>query len=280
MNMKKVISFSIWGNSLHYVMGAILNADIAEKEWQDWICRFYISPNVPKEAIDELRKRDNVEVVEMEQDESWNGMFWRFFAASDPDVDVAIFRDTDSRLNVRDKAAVDEWLESDKDVHIIRDMCQHGWVICGGAWGVRGGVLKDIKHKIENFEIKKQQRFNKHGIDQMFLQYEIYSNLIDKIYVHDDWFPHQFPHEEKHSMPIPRLRGEGWWHKEIPEWHCGFEFEKGDGHWFRDETCKNPECCLPCPGCGEYHDNEFVGKQVYVNKDNIKKYEHLQKVLK
>ena len=273
MMNKKVISFSIWGDSFHYVLGAILNADIAEKDWPDWICRFYISPNVPKEAVDELSKRDNVEIVLMERDESWNGMFWRFFAASDPEVDVAIFRDTDSRLNPRDKAAVDEWLNSppEKKVHIIRDNCQHGWVICGGAWGVRGGILKDIKNKINNFELKEQERFNKHGIDQMFLQYEVYQSLINNLYVHDDWFPNQFTFEEKHPMPIPRLRGEGWWNKEIPEWHCGFEFEKNE-HWLRNEECKNPECALPCPGCGEYHDNEFVGKQVFINETYIKKY--------
>ena len=28
----------------------------------------------------------------MHRDESWNGMFWRFYPASDSDVDVAIFR--------------------------------------------------------------------------------------------------------------------------------------------------------------------------------------------
>ena len=274
---KKVISFSIWGGSQHYVLGAILNVDIAEKEWPGWICRFYVSPNVPKEAIDELCSRDNVEVIVMEQDESWNGMFWRFYAASDPEVDVAIFRDTDSRLDVRDKAAVEEWLTSDRSIHIMRDMCQHGWVICGGAWGVRGGVLKEIKSEIEKFEIKDQERFNKHGIDQMFLQYEIYGNQIDHLYVHDDWFRDRFLHEEKHSMPIPRLRGEGWWEQEFPEWHSGIEDDPEKyPHWYLPG--RPGHCFYKCPACGEYHDNDYLGKVAKLTKEEEEKYSHLIEV--
>ena len=276
MRSKKVISFSVWGNSQHYVLGAILNADIAEKEWPGWICRFYVSPTVPKEVIDELKSRSNVEVVEMDEDESWNGMFWRFYAASDPEVDAVIFRDTDSRINIRDKAAVEEWLTTDKDIHILRDNCQHGWVICGGAWGVKNGCLLELKSMIGEFSLK--EKFNKHGIDQMFLQYEVYNSLLDDIYVHDEWFPNLFTHEEKHKFPISRLRGEGWWKTEFPEWHSGFESEKDD-HWFRDKTCKHPECCLPCPSCKEYHDNCYIGQVINISKKDINKYKKLMEVL-
>jgi len=45
--MKKVISFSLWGDNQNYVIGAVLNADVAKEEWPDWICRFYIAPTVP-----------------------------------------------------------------------------------------------------------------------------------------------------------------------------------------------------------------------------------------
>ena len=271
---KKVISFSIWRNSKYYVFGGILNADIAAKEWPGWICRFYVSPNVPREAVDELYKKDNVEVVEMEQDESWNGMFWRFFAASDPEVEVAIFRDTDSRLYFRDKAAVDEWLESDKDVHIMRDNCQHGWSICGGAWGVRNGRLSYLREQIEAFSLK--ELMNKHGIDQIYLQNEIYDSIKHEAFVHDDWFT-GFVGEEKHPFPVPRLRGDGWWRQEFPSWHCGLELDK-EGHWFRDENCKHPECCRRCPACGVFHDNDYIGKTYEVEESDWKNYEHLRGV--
>ena len=266
---KKVISFSLWGDTIHYILGGILNADIAKKEWPDWICRFYISPNVPISAVDELRSRDNVEVILMDQDESWNGMFWRFFAASDPDVDVAIFRDSDSRITIRDKAAVEEWLNSDSDVHIMRDNCQHGWAICGGAWGVRNGHLSHIQKQIEEFDMK--ERMNKHGIDQIWLQNEVYPGVKNKAFVHDDWFPNGFVGEVKLPFPIPRLRGEGWDEKEFPEWHSGIEDDPEKYPW------EDGRCFAKCPACGVFHDNEYIGKMYYVTETEKQKYEHVIK---
>jgi len=274
--MKKVISFSLWGDNPNYVIGAVLNADIAEKEWPDWICRFYIAPTVPDGIIEELESRDNVEVVRMDEDESWNGMFWRFYPASDPDVDVAIFRDTDSYIHIRDKAAVEEWIESDKSVHIMRDNCQHGWTICGGLWGTKRGAIPRLKYMIEDSDMLKKKEFNKHGVDQIFLQYSIYPQIVNLAYVHDDWFPNGFVHEEKHPFPIPRLRGDGWWNQELPEWHTGN----------KKKTCSDSECslggCPPswctrtrCPACGEYHDNDYLGKVYDLTEENREKYSHL-----
>ena len=247
--MKKIISFSLWGKRTQYILGGILNADIAEKEWPDWICRYYIAPSVPKSAIKELTKRKNTEVFIMDEDVSWNGMFWRFYPASDPSVDVMISRDADSRISIRDKAAVDEWLNSDKDFHILRDCCQHGWPICGGAWGCRNGVIPEMIDLIQKYSRKEID--NNHGIDQKFLQSEIYPRIIHKAYVHDDWFLGAYTHEIKHPFPIPRLRGEGWWNTKFPEWHSGIEDDK--------QNYPNP-CALFCPACNTYHDNDYIGK--------------------
>jgi len=45
-------------------------------------------------------------------------MFWRFWAADDPEVGIMLSRDCDSRISDREIAAINEWLESDKDFHI------------------------------------------------------------------------------------------------------------------------------------------------------------------
>jgi len=74
---------------------------------------------------------------------TFEGTFWRFYAAAD--ADVMICRDVDSRLGLREKFAVDEWLESDKDCHIMRDNEEHGAPICAGMWGARNGILSNIK---------------------------------------------------------------------------------------------------------------------------------------
>jgi protein O-GlcNAc transferase len=261
--MKRVISFSLWGNNPLYVIGALVNADIAKKHWEDWVCRYYVANSVPKEAIDNLKQRDNVEVVEMNRDESWNGMFWRFYPASESDVDVAIFRDADARLNIRDKVAVEEWLRSDKGVHIMRDNCQHGWTICGGMWGTKKGAIPNLKEMIGNNKLK--ETYNKHGIDQIFLQHEIYNNVVKDAFVHDDWFS-GFTSEEKHPFPIPRLRGDGWWKQEFPEWHSGIEDD------FEKYPWEAGHCFYKCPACGEYHDNEYIGKTQIPHGEEKNKY--------
>lgn len=270
--MKKVISFSLWGNNSFYVIGAILNVDIAETEWPDWICRFYVAPSVPTSAILELQSRKNVEIIKMNEDISWNGMFWRFYPCSDPTVDVVISRDADSRLSIRDKAAVDEWLNSDKDFHILRDNCQHGWPICGGAWGCRNRILHNMKNMTEQYNLKSTD--NNHGIDQKFLSSQIYPYIQGTVFVHDDWFPNSFIHETKHKFPIPRLRGDGWWNTTFPKWHSGIENDvENYPHW----SGGTGHCFFLCPACNVHHDNDYIGKQRSVTLKDQNKYKEILK---
>jgi len=42
--MKKIISFSLWGDNPIYTQGAIRNAELAKEVYPDWVCR---EPNPP-----------------------------------------------------------------------------------------------------------------------------------------------------------------------------------------------------------------------------------------
>ena len=66
-------------------------------------------------------------------------MIWRFFPVVDPQVDVYVSRDLDSRLNERETAAVGEWLASPHHFHFMRDNPAHGIEILGSGWGVSLG---------------------------------------------------------------------------------------------------------------------------------------------
>lgn len=181
--MKKIISYSVWGNNPVYVINAIVNADLAQDLYPGWICRFYCSPNVPIGIVKELQSRPNVETVLMNSDEDWNGMFWRFRAASDPEVEVMISRDTDSHLDVREKEAVDEWLASDKDFHIMRDQRHHGVPILGGMWGARRGIMRDIASMIDGYSRKDSN--NRKNIDQEFLWSHVFPMVQGRSFIHD-----------------------------------------------------------------------------------------------
>ena len=74
------------------------------------------------------------------------GMMWRFMVIDDPDVDVFIVRDADSRLTPRDAAVVADWLgqkpETSAILHCIRDHPAHSdSYINGGLWGARRSEL-------------------------------------------------------------------------------------------------------------------------------------------
>ena len=63
------------------------------------------------------------------------GMFWRFLAIDDAGVERFIVRDADSRLNRRERFAVEEWVRSGRAVHTIRDHPSHDRHLNGGLWG-------------------------------------------------------------------------------------------------------------------------------------------------
>lgn len=199
--MKKIITYSLWGNNQFYTVNGIYNTTLAEKYFPDWICRFYVAPTVPKGILEDLSSRSNVELIYMNKDESWNGMFWRFYAASDPSVDIMISRDTDSHLDERDKATVDEWLNSDKNFHIIRDNRAHCTRIMGGMWGARNGVISNIKDMIDQYHIKESN--NRKNIDQEFLAQKVYPLVKNKAFIHSCI---DFYGDRTKDLPIPRSK--------------------------------------------------------------------------
>ena len=193
--MKKIIAFSLWGNDPKYTIGALYNAELTRTVYPGWTPRFYIGSNTDKNVSIKLEKA-GAEVIRMDEPGDWRGMFWRFLPAGEEDVEVMLSRDTDSRLNYREKAAVDEWLISDKDFHIMRDHPAHDAVIMGGMWGARGNILKDMKNLISSY-----QKGDFWQVDQNFLREVIYPIVKERACVHDEFF-------EKKPFPIARTNYE------------------------------------------------------------------------
>ena len=117
--MKKIISFSLWGDNPKYTIGAIENAKLAQEIYPDWFSYFFVSSSVSEDIQNQLLSIPNVVLFYKDHPGDWSGMFWRFETSYDLEVDISIFRDTDSRLSLREKYAVDEWIQSDKTFHIM-----------------------------------------------------------------------------------------------------------------------------------------------------------------
>ena len=193
--MKKIISFSLWGDNPKYCIGAIKNAELSKSIYPDWVCRFYICKNVNSDIIKELEKHQ-CEIILKKQQSNWSSMFWRFEAGHDKNIDAVIFRDTDSRLNLREKNAVDQWLESDKTFHIMRDHPYHGYPILGGMWGMKINDKYDFENILKSFSPE-----NKYGTDYEFFINVLYPLIKNDKITHDEFF-------EKINFPTKRNENE------------------------------------------------------------------------
>ncbi len=204
--MKKIISFCLWGDNSKYNVGAIRNAELARELFPDWTVRFYAGESVPwetiKSLIDPIPKRWSryqlingkfeglcgsfdplVQIYHMDYPGDWRMMFDRFRPAFDPEVDVMISRDCDSRLSLREKIAIDEWLESPYGVHTMNDHCHHSVPIMGGLWGIKRDTLPSFQALFNNWH--QESRLQS---DQEFLSQEIWPRIKDNCLRHDDGY--------------------------------------------------------------------------------------------
>lgn len=177
--MKKVISFSLWGDLTRYTYGAIINVQLALKYYPTWECRFYINKDdVPLPIISELSTYPNVTFIFKSSEKTLsNQLMWRLEPIDDDDVEVMICRDTDTRILPREVLAVDEWLKSGKTFHIMRDTIYHRYSIIGSLFGMRKGINIKMACLILDSNIDNEQAF---------LEKIIYPLTFNNRFIHDE----------------------------------------------------------------------------------------------
>jgi len=193
-----LVSYALYGSQPKYLLGAVENARYWKNLDGTWQPIFYCDASVPLDILKELEAHSAI--IEMAQ-KGWhsNGMFWRFKAAYELDFDILIVRDVDSRISLRELSAVDDWIQSNKYFHIMRDHPHHRAPILGGMWGVKGDFLKYStawNHQIE---------FGNHlGEDQNFLRKYLYPQIKHDALVHDPFFRFE---RLKQNFRTPRDKG-------------------------------------------------------------------------
>lgn len=142
----RLISMSLWGNDDLYVLGAIENARLVESVYPGWRMRVYCDKG--NRAVPEL-VRLGAQVYQLSHPGGEFPRFWRFWPLSEKGIDAVIVRDADSRLNVREAAAVADWLASGRKWHIMRDHPDHAnWPVLAGMFGGRGMAWPNIAEDI------------------------------------------------------------------------------------------------------------------------------------
>lgn len=215
----KIISFCLWGDNPKYCIGAIKNAQLARDLFPDWVCRFYVGSSVPKETLIALMQIDNeqqewptkvcnhnglvmhcswnkrTEIVLMDEPGDWRMMLYRFSPIGENDVEVMISRDCDSRLSLREKLAVNEWLASDKSFHTMHCHFHHSVPILGGMFGIKKGLFSELsRHAIE----WAQARESRWQIDQDFLKEIVWPIVKHDTLNHADFHTNIWP-----GVPFP-----------------------------------------------------------------------------
>ncbi len=199
-SVKRLVSLSLYGTAPLYLHGALRNVRLVPRIYPGWTARVYASQEVPADLKDAMRA-EGAEVIDKDRSGAIDGMFWRFLPAGEPDIDAVVVRDADSRITVREYAAVSEWIDSGKTIHILRDHPGHDAVMLGGMWGCRHGAIPDIATAITRWA-----RWDRRGQDQDFLREMVYSRFRNDCLVHSEVYA--YGEEVPRPFPMPRTNGE------------------------------------------------------------------------
>lgn len=199
----RYVSFSLWGDNPKYLVGAVENVKLAKVIYPDWVCRFFLLQGEPQkypalnDCVEDLLRLNAI--VTMWPANDIPPMYLRFLLADDPDADYFMVRDCDSRLSLREKAAIDEWLASGKLLHTTRDHPAHCRGINGGCWAAKGGVLPNMERSIRDWCARLGRDFV-YGDDQDFLGQAIWTKFYNHAMQHDSCC--KYPG----SVPFPTRR--------------------------------------------------------------------------
>jgi hypothetical protein len=186
-----IVSMCLYGDDPMYVHGVEENARLRPVIYPGWELWCYTD------------RRDfacpGVRVIQCAPHNGHNLMFARFLAAADPAVERVVFRDADSRIGSREKAAVDDWIASCRSFHVMRDHPDHAeWPVLGGMWGVAGDALRDIGSLVAAWPSHTQK------LDDMrFLSISLWPR-ISRDMLHHSSVPTRHPE----AVPFPPVDGD------------------------------------------------------------------------
>lgn len=193
---RMVLAYSLYGRNTKYTEGMVATAKQVRDIYPGWEVRVYHDRKVPEHILRELADMNHVRLVNVPKDlPEWvsrtvNPASWRFLVASDHRVEAFGIRDADSQPNEREKAAVDEWLQSKTPFHIMRDHPLHeaalNFVILAGMWGGLGSAVSNMDELL--LRHYNSTPIIKYGEDQDFLKSEIWPLAKADCFQHDSYY--------------------------------------------------------------------------------------------
>jgi len=180
----KVISFALWGSDKRYAVGLQRNIELIHEYYPGWTMRVY-------HDNEHLKSAPGLEMIYVGKADGCIGLYWRFRVAYDSVVDRWIVMDLDSRPNARSAQATNEWIDSGKPFHVIRDHKRHRKPIMGCYFGGVKNVVPNWEKLMDKWlktcdpGNRKRGRYFK--TDQFFLQKKIWPLVKGRCLAHDNW---------------------------------------------------------------------------------------------
>lgn len=201
---RNLISFSIWGDDVRYLNGAITNAIVARYLYPGWTARFYTDRSTP-EGFRAALAQNGAQVVTVEDlPADRYGLFWQFLVEDDPEVDLYLVRDANSVMNIKERWAVADWLKSGRAFHVMRDNPQHSELILAGMWGAHRGNIGNMRRRVEDCVNAGRNVGNNSTLDQHFLRNIIWPIARNSVQIHDEYFDFMAPTRFSKDFPLPR----------------------------------------------------------------------------
>jgi len=182
--MVNVFSFCLYGPECdRYYTGMKQNVLLALKYFPDWKVYVYLGPDVDPAMVEWLRGYHTVVLRETGVLGAPN-MIHRFYAIDEPDVELMMVRDADSRIHWKDRWAIQEFLAAPQYVaHTIRDNIMHTAHMMGGLWGLRKSAGLNV-HEVYAQYREDESLGRRLAHDQNFLTDVVYPAVKPRLLVH------------------------------------------------------------------------------------------------
>jgi len=183
--MVNAFSFCLYGPyNFRYYPGMLQNIELAARHFPGWKVYVYVAPDVDPSMLETLASYPSVVLRETGVLGAPN-MIHRFYAIDEPEVDLMLVRDADSRIHWKDRWAIRDFLRRPQFVaHAIRDNPEHKSELLGGLWGLRKSAQINVRAEYSTYVEDVMTWGLRNGHDQSFLTDVIYPKVASRLLVH------------------------------------------------------------------------------------------------
>lgn len=178
----KIFSFCLYGTDRNYYEGLLENIQIVKQYYSDFEIFVY------KGICPDDWKLEDVNVIYTKREGAIN-MLYRYLPLKF--ADVGFIRDADSRITERDRWCIDQFLNSVRTYHIIRDHVWHKSRIMGGLFGWKRPT--DIE-----LDFSEDRGY---GYDEAVIASGLYPRIVGESLVHTNIFAFHGEHSERIDVP-------------------------------------------------------------------------------